>query len=98
MKLTHGRIVRGLGGLYCIKTEDGIIECRAKGAFRHEKNTSLNSKKQSRIFCARTALRRMRDDQKHAAPARAAALRKIRRFPSETRNFFLYIIADFCPV
>ena len=39
MKLTHGRIVRGLGGLYCIKTEDGIIECRAKGAFRHEKNT-----------------------------------------------------------
>lgn len=39
MKLTQGRIIKGLGGLYCIKTEDGIIECRAKGAFRHEKNT-----------------------------------------------------------
>lgn len=36
-ELVKGIIVKGLGGLYDIKTEDGsIISCKAKGAFRHE--------------------------------------------------------------
>lgn len=39
MKTTKGRIIKGLGGLYEIRSENGIVECRAKGAFRHEKNT-----------------------------------------------------------
>ena len=37
MENVKGRIVKGLGGLYEIMTEDGSrIECRAKGVFRHE--------------------------------------------------------------
>lgn len=37
MESVKGRIVKGLGGLYEIMTEDGSrIECRAKGVFRHE--------------------------------------------------------------
>lgn len=39
MKTTKGRIVKGLGGLYEIRTDEALVECRAKGAFRHEKNT-----------------------------------------------------------
>lgn len=39
MTTIKGRIVKGLGGLYSIQTDDGIVECRAKGAFRHEKST-----------------------------------------------------------
>ena len=39
MKTTKGRIIKGLGGLYEIRTDDGVVECRAKGAFRHEKST-----------------------------------------------------------
>ena len=39
MKTIKGRIVKGLGGLYEIATADGTVECRAKGAFRHEKST-----------------------------------------------------------
>ncbi len=36
-ELIKGIIIKGLGGLYDIKTEDGnIISCKAKGAFRHE--------------------------------------------------------------
>ena len=35
-----GIIIKGLGGLYDIKTDDGeIISCKAKGAFRHERIT-----------------------------------------------------------
>lgn len=35
-----GIIIKGLGGLYEIKTDDGnTINCKAKGAFRHEKIT-----------------------------------------------------------
>lgn len=35
-----GIIIKGLGGLYDIKLEDGtIVSCKAKGAFRHEKIT-----------------------------------------------------------
>lgn len=39
MKKVTGRIVKGLGGLYEILTETEMVECRAKGAFRHEKNS-----------------------------------------------------------
>lgn len=39
METVRGRIVKGLGGLYEIRTDSGIVECRAKGVFRHEKNT-----------------------------------------------------------
>ncbi len=39
-ELIKGIIIKGLGGLYDIKTEEGeIISCKAKGAFRHEKIT-----------------------------------------------------------
>lgn len=38
METKRGKIIKGLGGLYEISTEDGRVECRAKGAFRHEKN------------------------------------------------------------
>jgi ribosome biogenesis GTPase len=39
-ELIKGTIIKGLGGLYDVKTEVGeIISCKAKGAFRHEKIT-----------------------------------------------------------
>lgn len=39
-ELIKGTIIKGLGGLYDVKTEEGeIISCKAKGAFRHEKIT-----------------------------------------------------------
>jgi ribosome biogenesis GTPase len=30
-----GTIIKGIGGFYYIKTEEGIIECKARGIFRH---------------------------------------------------------------
>lgn len=30
-----GKIIKGIGGFYYIKTEDGVIECKARGIFRH---------------------------------------------------------------
>lgn len=39
-ELVKGIIIKGLGGLYEIKTADGrIVNCKAKGAFRHERIT-----------------------------------------------------------
>ncbi len=39
-ELIKGTIIKGLGGLYDVKTEAGeIVSCKAKGAFRHEKIT-----------------------------------------------------------
>ncbi len=39
-ELLHGRIIKGLGGLYDILTVDGnIIQCRARGVFRHKDMT-----------------------------------------------------------
>lgn len=32
----EGRIIKGIGGFYYIKTKDGVIECKARGKFRHE--------------------------------------------------------------
>jgi len=32
----EGRIVKGIGGFYYVKTKDQIIECKARGKFRHK--------------------------------------------------------------
>ena len=29
-----GKIIKGIGGFYYVKTADGVYECKAKGAFR----------------------------------------------------------------
>lgn len=39
--MLEGRIVKGVGGLYFIKTSEGIIKSRARGVFRVEKLTPL---------------------------------------------------------
>ena len=31
-----GKIIKGIGGFYYVKTENGIIECKARGKFRHK--------------------------------------------------------------
>ena len=31
----EGKIIKGIGGFYYIKTDEGIIECKARGKFRH---------------------------------------------------------------
>lgn len=30
-----GKIIKGIGGFYYVKTESGLIECKARGKFRH---------------------------------------------------------------
>ena len=30
-----GKIIKGIGGFYYVKTTDGLIECKARGKFRH---------------------------------------------------------------
>ena len=35
-----GLILKGIGGLYTVQTENGLVESRARGIFRHE-NTQL---------------------------------------------------------
>ena len=32
----EGKIVKGIGGFYYVKTNEGIIECKARGIFRHK--------------------------------------------------------------
>ena len=32
----EGKIIKGIGGFYYIKTDEGIIECKARGKFRHK--------------------------------------------------------------
>lgn len=31
-----GKIIKGIGGFYYVKTDEGIIECKARGKFRHK--------------------------------------------------------------
>ena len=31
-----GKIIKGIGGVYYVKTSDGLIECKARGKFRHK--------------------------------------------------------------
>lgn len=39
--MLEGRIIKGVGGLYFVKTAEGIIKSRARGVFRLEKTTPL---------------------------------------------------------
>ena len=39
--MIEGIIVKGVGGFYYVKTEEDIIECRARGIFREENLTPL---------------------------------------------------------
>ena len=39
--MLEGIIVKGIGGFYYVKTENGILECRARGLFREEKLVPL---------------------------------------------------------
>lgn len=39
--MIKGRIIKGVGGLYSVKTSDGVIKSRARGVFRVEKLTPL---------------------------------------------------------
>ena len=36
-----GYIVKGIGGFYYVKTEEGIVECKPRGIFRKEKTILL---------------------------------------------------------
>ncbi|MGL4570960.1 MAG: ribosome small subunit-dependent GTPase A [Clostridium sp.] len=31
-----GKIIKGIGGFYYVKTDEGLIECKARGKFRHK--------------------------------------------------------------
>ena len=33
----HGTIVKGIGGFYYVRTQSGVVECRARGKFRSKK-------------------------------------------------------------
>jgi ribosome biogenesis GTPase / thiamine phosphate phosphatase len=37
----QGTIVKGIAGFYYIKTDEGIIECKARGKFRHDELTPM---------------------------------------------------------
>lgn len=39
--MLDGRIIKGIGGFYYVKTADGIYECKARGVFRRKKVTPL---------------------------------------------------------
>ncbi|MFZ5989070.1 MAG: ribosome small subunit-dependent GTPase A [Bacillota bacterium] len=39
--MPSGIIIKGIGGFYYVKTEDGIYECKARGAFRKDSITPL---------------------------------------------------------
>ncbi|GAB6170007.1 ribosome small subunit-dependent GTPase A [Clostridium carnis] len=32
----EGKIIKGIGGFYYVKTKEGLIECKARGKFRHK--------------------------------------------------------------
>ena len=34
--LMEGKIIKGIGGFYYVKTDEGIIECKARGKFRYD--------------------------------------------------------------
>ena len=36
-----GYIVKGIGGFYYVKTEEGIVECKPRGIFRKQKITPV---------------------------------------------------------
>lgn len=44
---TNGVILKGIGGFYYVKTDNGVFECKAKGKFRKEKISPLAGDKVS---------------------------------------------------
>ena len=44
---TNGVILKGIGGFYYVKTDEGVFECKAKGKFRKEKISPLAGDKVS---------------------------------------------------
>ena len=34
--MMNDRIIKALSGFYYVQTEDGVVECRARGKFRKE--------------------------------------------------------------
>ncbi|MBQ3181680.1 MAG: hypothetical protein IJB50_02875, partial [Clostridia bacterium] len=42
-----GTIIKGIGGFYYVKSDDGIYSCRARGKFRKEKE------KRHTLYCSR---------------------------------------------
>ena len=41
MSKINGKIIKGIGGFYYVKTADGVYECKAKGAFRKDHKKPL---------------------------------------------------------
>jgi len=41
MQSAQGRVLKGIGGFYYVETQNGIIECKARGAFRNVNATVL---------------------------------------------------------
>ena len=41
MRTAHGKIVKGIGGLYTVETDGGAYSCMARGLFRKQKLTPL---------------------------------------------------------
>ena len=39
--MSRGRIEKALSGFYYVQTEDGVVECRARGRFRKERMSPL---------------------------------------------------------
>ena len=39
--MIEGIIIKGIGGFYYVKTQEGIYECRARGVFRENNITPL---------------------------------------------------------
>ena len=39
--MSEGRILHAISGFYYVETPEGVLECKAKGAFRKEKLTPL---------------------------------------------------------
>ena len=39
--MTKGIIIKALSGFYYVKTDNGLIECKARGAFRNKNNSPL---------------------------------------------------------
>ena len=36
--MKEGTVIKGIGGFYYVSTDDGIYTCKAKGAFKKDKN------------------------------------------------------------
>lgn len=41
MRMTEGRIIKGIGGFYYVETAEAVYECKARGIFRQKRVTPL---------------------------------------------------------